>query len=256
MRLHPGTGADACDTPQASPGPPGPLGASASQPQRLAALWPHVATQATSQPLPGAPLDFATSASTSHASTEASARATSSIAPTAKGGSTTGKGKAGAAGGVGAGGPRSCHRRQQEHALTFHSKIKSSGYGMTFPKARLGHAPPKPRAVEVHRGQGRGLLPAHWGSQEAYPCSGRPPDTMVHARKALVDSCTAVHVSLDGERVIAGSSTGQLAALGSDLTGCACLCRWFAVGSSVGMHSWIAVGTSAWFRSWIARAPE
>lgn len=133
-----------------------------------------------------------------------------------------------------AGGSRGPHK----HALTFHSSIKSSGYGLTFPKARLGHAPPKPRGVEVHGRQGPGLLSAHRGREAAYPSDGGPPVAVGDSRAVLRDACTALHVSVDGSRVVAGSSTGQLAVLGADLTGCASACPptldwWAGIGCAV-----------------------
>lgn len=168
----------------------------------MAATWPHTARATPAQPLRGAPLDSACSSAPVPAAAKAAGRASASQVSARTGGGAGGRGG------------------KRDQAVTFQTAIKSSGYGLTFPKARLGKAPPKPRQANVHGRPSHGLLPAHWGAKDVYPWAGEPPCRAGDSRKALGDSCAALHVSLDGERVVVASGAGQFAVLPSDLTGC------------------------------------
>lgn len=165
----------------------------------LDASWPHIAGRASVQPLPGSPLDAAASLTPPPASAHAaSATVSAPKTPGARAARPSGK---------------------ASQAVTFHTRIKSSGYGLTFPKAQLGKAPPKPKKVQMQGRNHRGLLPAHWGTQDMYPSSGWPPCVADATRQVLSDACAAMHVSLDGKRAAVASTTGQFAVLSSDVTG-------------------------------------
>eukprot|EP00892_Ulva_mutabilis_P002819 jgi/Ulvmu1/12538/UM090_0025.1 len=189
----------------------GPIGTSShgaapacGQSAAMADEWPHI-TQGTSlQPLRGSPLESAGSVAPGPVTAVAAQAGGPSTATTAKARSSQGAGK---------------RSGKPDQATTFNTRIKSSGYGLTFPKARLGKAPLKPKAAQVHGRASHGLVAAHWGAKDMYPNTGGPPCAASDSRGVLSDAVTALAVSVDGERVAAASSSGHFALLSSGLTG-------------------------------------
>eukprot|EP00878_Enallax_costatus_P040961 GHUV01047382.1.p1 GENE.GHUV01047382.1~~GHUV01047382.1.p1 ORF type:complete len:318 (+),score=81.62 GHUV01047382.1:558-1511(+) len=109
--------------------------------------------------------------------------------------------------------PKSSSKGQlPEKPVTFHKKIKSSGYGIVQPKMKLGQAKPAPIKVGLQGNKGPQLLAHQLAADRQYPMDSGPPVTPLPEQALPNDEpvhgggILQVAFALDGCRLLTGST--------------------------------------------------
>ena len=113
----------------------------------------------------------------------------------------------------------------KDKPVTFHKRIASSGYGMTYDKPKLGQMPPKPRKSGSVDASSR--VAALVATQHSYPMHAPPPACATVQPQAAQSPLTALAFAPDGSALACAGRDARVNVLPADalLQRCACSLR-------------------------------
>jgi hypothetical protein len=86
----------------------------------------------------------------------------------------------------------------REHPVTFHTRIQSSGYGLTYGKTRLGQQPPKPKNPTFSGSSSTSTMGRLIAELHAYPLHALPPAQQISWLQVHSAAVTGMAYSPDG----------------------------------------------------------